>query len=147
MLNLYYILHRNVTRALLTFLDTTDQVKDNKTEENVETETEKKEGDIDFEEQKKDDKDSSTQSSESGSGSESGSSSETESKAKSDRKQSSSSRKNEVIDELINQFKSLERPNWKNVSLPLKSTTMVIGQFRVFRISVYFISIGTRGRS
>ena len=133
---------------VFTFLDTTDQVKDNKTEENVDAETEKKEGDIDFEEQKKDDKDSSTQSSESGSGSESGSSSETESKAaKSDRKQSSSSRKNEVIDELINQFKSLERPNWKNVSLPLKSTTMVIGHFRAFRISVYLISTGPIGRS
>ena len=74
-----------------------------------------------------------TQSSSESSSEGSGSSSESDAvKDKAERKQSntsSSTRKNEVINELIAQFKSLERPDWHNVSFPSKSPLlMVIGK-------------------
>ena len=73
-----------------------------------------------------------TQSSSESSSEGSGSSSESDVKDKAERKQSntsSSTRKNEVINELIAQFKSLERPDWHNVSFPpSKSPLMVIGK-------------------
>ena len=74
-----------------------------------------------------------TQSSSESSSEGSGSSSESDVKDKAERKQSntsSSTRKNEVINELIAQFKSLERPDWHNVSFPSKSPLlMVIGKW------------------
>ena len=90
--------------------------------------TDDKKDEINFAEQKKDDKDGATSSHSSSDTTSEASGDSTDSEAAKDkRKQSSSSRKNnEVINDLISQFKSLERPDWQNVSLTKKSGAMVI---------------------
>ena len=90
--------------------------------------TDDKKDEINFAEQKKEDKDGATSSHSSSDTTSEASGDSTDSEAAKDkRKQSSSSRKNnEVINDLISQFKSLERPNWQNVSLAKKSGAMVI---------------------